>query len=116
MALTTSQFKRPTGRLSPTWFADDLDALLTALIQQAEGLTSNEAAQVAWVYHRAYQTLADDRALIAQTIAADDIRETYSEKQLAHWQNLADSMLAKYEHLTRTSAGGPVFTPVGFRK
>lgn len=115
MALTVEQFKRPAGRLSPAWYQDDLDTLLAALIAEAEARTGNEAAQVAWVYHHAYQTLADDRALIAQTIAADDVRETFSDQQLGHWQRLADSMLAQYNNLTGAASGGAVFTRVGFQ-
>lgn len=113
--LTVDQFKRPIGRLNPSWFEDDLDALLTALRTEAQERTTLESAQVAWVYYRAYQTLADDRALVAQTIAADDVRETYSEAQLGHWQRLADSMLAQYEHVLGVAGGGAVFTRVGFR-
>ena len=110
MPLVAADFKRPTGRLSPDWFVDDLDASLTAWLAEAVTKTSDEAIQAAWVYHRAYQTLADDRSLVAATTAADDIRESFSDSQVAHWQKLADSMRAQYERLA--GLGGPYFTPI----
>lgn len=113
MALTPSEFKRPTGRLSASWFVDDLDASLAAFIAEAQDLTANEVAQAAWVYHRAYQTLADDRALIAQTVAADDVRETFGDAQIAHWQRVAQDYFDEFTAANGTPVGGPVLQPIG---
>lgn len=110
MAVLISDFERPTGRLSPDWFADDLDEALTAWLAEAVAKSSDEASQRAWVYHRAYQTLADDRALVAQSVAADDIRESFSDSQVTHWQRLADAALSEYEGLA--GLGGPHFAPI----
>jgi hypothetical protein len=113
MALTAADFRRPAGQLRADWFVDDLDTLLAAFIAEAEAKSSDEDAQRAWVYHRAYRTLADDRALVAATIAADDIRETFSDSQLRHWADLAARAAAQFDALTG-AGGGAVFTSVGF--
>lgn len=110
MPVTAADFKRPTGRLAPEWFAADLDVNLTAWILEAQAKSSDETTQRAWVYHRAYQTMADDRALIAATTAADDIRESFSDSQISYWQRLADAALSEFERLT--GVGGPYFTPI----
>ena len=111
MALVAADFKRPTGRLSPTWFVDDLDTALAAWLLEAQAKASDESLQAAWVYHRAYQALADDRALVAATTAADDIRESFSDSQVAHWQKLANEARAEYDRLS--GLGGPHFTQIG---
>lgn len=113
MSLAIADFKRPTGRLAAAWFTDDLSAALTVWLAEAITLSTDEAVQVAWVYHRAYQTLADDRALTAATTAADDIRESFTDAQLTRWQTLADGERSRFDALTGSS-GGPVITPVGF--
>ena len=65
MALTTAALTRPAGRLSAAWFgaAFDLDAALTTWLSQATDATTDEEAQAAYVYWRAYEALADDRMM-----------------------------------------------------
>lgn len=108
MALDKDSFKRPAGRLDPSWYAGDLDAMLTAWLAEAAQKTPVEAAQAAWVYHRAFQTLADDRLLQPASVAADDVREAYSPQQLAAWERWAGEYLAEYQ--AHTGAVGPELT------
>lgn len=114
MALTTANFTRPAGRLNPAWYEDDLNALLTALITQAEGLTSDEAAQTAWVYARAYGVLADDAMARPATMAADDIRKSFSDAQLTSWRRIAQDHMDEFNSLTGGAVGGPVLQPIGY--
>lgn len=115
MPLTTASFQRPAGRLNPNWFEDDLEETLTALLAEAATKTSDEDAQTAWVYHRAYGLLADDAAAKAAERAADDIRERFTDAQIAHWQRLAARFLADYHAATGTGGvPGPILQEVGF--
>lgn len=117
MALTKDSFKRPQGRLNPAWYeGGDLDDMLEAWLAEAQAKTSSEPAQEAWVYHRAFQALADDRLLQPATVAADDIREAYAPEQLAMWRRWADEYRARYDALTNGGAAAPVITPVRFHK
>lgn len=105
MALTSSDFQRPAGRLDPTWFTD-ADATLTPLITQAQELTDDEKAQAAWVYARAYALLADDAMRQAAERAADDIRERHSDAQLRHWQRMSDAAQAEYRSIVGATPPG----------
>lgn len=95
--MTVDDLLRPTGRLDPTWVEEDT---LEALIAQAEAATEDAAAQTAFVYSRAYGILADDWAARAATRRADDIAETHSPSQIAHWAAQARAWLAEYNRLT----------------
>lgn len=109
MPLTAADFKRPSGRLSPAWFTDDLGTSLTAWLVDAGAVSSDEAAQAAWVYYRAYQSLADDRALVAASRSVGGVSESFTDEQWRHWQRLADDALSEFDGLS--GLGGPYFTP-----
>lgn len=110
MALTIDTFKRPAGRLDPDWF-DDLDATLTALLTEATAAYENAAAQTAYVYTRAYEMLADDAAAKPATVAADDVRETYTPQQLLHWRAEANRWRRHLDNLTAAGGGYRAVTP-----
>lgn len=116
MALTADGFKRPTGRLSESWFTveDDLDGILEALITEAGTKGGSDAAQTAWVYYRVYSMLADDAAMRPGLESADDIRRAYGADQRAYWKRQADEFLAEYQGLAGLLVGGPVFQEVGY--
>lgn len=97
-------FLRPQGRLNEAWLEDAYQAL-ASLIDQAAALTTNERAQRAWVYAQAYDRIADDAMAKPATEAADDIRESYSDEQLQHWQRLARKHEREFQTLTGVGAG-----------
>lgn len=99
--MTADDFLRPTGRLDPEWVDEEsLDALIT----QAEAASDDEATQIAFVYARAYNRLADDWAARASTRSADDITEVHSATQIAHWRSQARAWEAEFDRLNGTFA------------
>lgn len=109
MALTTSTFVRPAGRLSAAWFVDTLDDLLTAYLTEADSLTTDEDAQEAWVYYRAYATLVDDLTARPMREAVDDVSIARTQAQLDHWRRLRDQAKADYHRITETEDEGRTF-------
>lgn len=113
MALTIADFKRPKGRLTSTWFVDDLDAILTELLSQATTATSDEDAQTAFVYHKAFSVLVDDLMHKPATRHVDDITEQMLADQLKHFRSERDSYKSRYDALAGV-AGGIALTAIGF--
>lgn len=116
MPLTATDFLRPTGRLSSSWLdGDDFAAILTALIAEAADKDpSNEEAQRAWVYYRAFSILADEAAARPGLEHVDDVRRAYARDQRDHWKLVAAEYLAEYQGITGGIVGGPVFQEVGY--
>jgi len=111
VALTSSDLQRPAGRLDPTWFTDP-DATLTALIAKAVELTDDQGAQAAWVYARAYALLADDAMTRPSSEAADDVRRSFTDAQLRHWQRMSDAAQAEYRSIVGATPPGSGVTSV----
>lgn len=118
MALVNADFVQPTGRLQAAWFpSDTLDTLLTAWLAQAVENTADvdaadrEAAQVTWVYYRAFSKLADDLLIQPAQQTTGPRSEQFTDTQLARWQAQASHYLSEYQTLTGV---GPInsFEPV----
>lgn len=103
MALQASDFIEPAGELSEELFpGKNLTTYASAWLTEAQGKTSDEDAQREWVYHRAYQTVAN--RLNAQLISEQkgDLRGQRSDSQNAYYSRLAKQHLDNYNALTGT--------------
>ena len=118
MALQPTDFIRPAGRLREEHFpGDDLDALLTTWIQNAQAKTSGlgleseieEKAQAAWVYHLAYSDIADRLNFNPATVDVDGEVSTQTlVSQMKDARTKADAYADAFDALTtdETAASG----------
>lgn len=108
VTLQTFDLIQPEGELSADWFPNiDMTTLITGWLQQATtkaeaaaAATDHNAAAAAWVYHRAYQ-------YIAQRLASSPVRVSTSldgsqakemtKDQREYWIKLSDTKRAEYE-------------------
>lgn len=113
MALQAADFIEPAGELNEGLFPGaDLTAYVQAWITDAESRTNDEAAQDAWVYHRAYTTIANRIHAGLASEKKGDAAASRSDAQFAYWSGRASAALARYA--ARTGTAGPVLTAVGF--
>lgn len=97
-----SSLKFPIGEMQETMFPnDDLDALLSAWLTEAQGLTNSEPAQRRWIYYLGYTA-------IANRIAATPSSETgqgghavsWSDSRIEQFRRLANQHFAEYQRLS----------------
>ena len=114
MALTAASFIEPAGELSEEMFpGKDLDEFAAAWLADAVARTDSEAAQRAWVYHRAYGAIANRFNLEAASEKKGDATAARLGEQLAHWRARAREELHEYHALTG-ALGGAYLQPVGY--
>ena len=97
MALTISDLIEPTGELSEELFpGKDLDEFVTAWLAEAETKSESESAQRAWVYHRAYRTVAD--RLNGDVISGSEgsVSGSRAVEQLRYFERLAARYLRAF--------------------
>ncbi len=97
MALTNADFIQPTGQLATSLFPGvDVPTYVDAWIAEAEDLTEVEERQRAWVYHRAYRTIAD--RLNADVLSASEgsVSGSRAIEQLRYFERLAARYLRAY--------------------
>lgn len=107
--MTVADLIEPLGELSDSMFTD-VDEYVAAWLTEAEGKTSNEAAQRAWVYHRAYTSLANRMHAGLASEKKGDASAARSDAQFAYWAGRASSALATFNGLT--AGAGPILTRV----
>jgi hypothetical protein len=97
MRWAADDFVQPVGQLNPAWFPNaDLTVSVQAWLDDAESKTDDTNAQQAWVYYRAFQSLADDFHQGVATAREGEITGTRSEQQFRYWSRRADRELARY--------------------
>lgn len=111
MALTVESFIAPAGRLTQDQYPNlDLEEAITAWMAEAALQADEEPAQAAWVYYRAFDTLASRLMSEAASESRGAASASRSESQLAHWVKERDRALAQYQALTggKHTSGGVV--------
>lgn len=101
MALNPQDFLEPTGELSSDMFpGKDCLTLAVGWLKDAESRTTDEAAQEAWVYYRAYRNVASrlNRSLASEK--RGDRQASRIATQLEYWDDLARERRADYDELT----------------
>lgn len=121
--LTPATLILPVGIINPDWFpaGDDqpsLEERVQAWLDTAATLTSDRAAQRAFVYCAALRqaaSIAQGQASEFQALQIADLRVTMaSNPNGALLDGLADSWCRDFEILTGTTCG-PTITPVGYQ-
>lgn len=110
MPLTAADLLQPMGELSPTDFPVDY---VTAWLSEAVSKTSNEDAQKAWAYHRAYSFFADGMHAGAASERVGGISASISDKQFDYWSTQARNRLDEFQRLMG-GGGSVVFAPIRF--
>ena len=115
MALTATSFIEPAGELSEELFpGKDLEEFTTAWLAEAVTKTSSEAAQAAWVYYRAYLTVANRMNAEASSERKGDVTAARVADQLAYWRKLAAEHRQEFDSLTGAAVGGAFLQPIGY--
>ena len=109
MAVTIYDLLHPTGELERSMFPDhDLDEISAAWFTDAATRTAamdagdtQDAAVKAWVYYRAFTTLANWIAAkpSLHSYTGDDRREAWGNDRVKHWQTKAEAYLAQFNTL-----------------
>ena len=101
MALTNADFIQPTGQLATSLFPGvDVPTYVDAWIAEAEDLTEVEERQRAWVYHRAYRTIADRLNAEVGGGRAGEVSGYRLGNQFQYFTRLAQYWLRKYERVS----------------
>ena len=109
MALTAADFIYPDGELLNAMFPDnDLETNIGVWLEQAGDLTTDESAQVHWVYYRAYTVVANRVAAMPsqQTTSQGGHSVTWSSDRVSAMQKKADYHKGEYERITEASTLG----------
>lgn len=114
MALAASDFIEPAGELSSDLFPGvDLTTFVTGWLADAATRTTDEAAQAAWVYHRAFTSIANRLSGGATSVKEGGVTVTVGGHQAEYWLDRAASK--RNEYATATGATPtPILTPVGY--
>jgi hypothetical protein len=95
-------FIAPAGELTLALFPDvTLTESVAAWLEQAEGLTDDEDAQAAWVYHRAYAHVADRLHAGLANESKGPVSAARSDAQFRYWQGRAATLRRRFYALTR---------------
>ena len=109
MALAVNDFTQPEGELEESYFPSvDLTAYLGTWLSQAQSkAASDEEAQEAYVYHRAFQHIADRFNNEAADLDVEDVgsRRRLVE-QMRFWQRRAAEQLRAFEEATASDDEG----------
>lgn len=106
MAVAVGDLIVPYGELQPAQFPDrNLDESVQVWLTQIEesgdldDLTTAAAdrARTAFVYWRAFTTIADRLANTPETQRSSDRSTTWSTGQIAYWRRRADEQRIRYE-------------------
>lgn len=117
MALTATSFIEPAGELSEELFpGKDLEEFTAAWLAHAQAKTSSEAAQTAWVYHRAYLTVANRFNAEAASETKGSVSAARHANQMDYWRRRAEGHLHDFHALTGTGLGGAFLQPVGYSR
>lgn len=110
--MTVEDLIEPKGELGESLFpSGDLEEFVAAYLADAEARTSSEAAQRAWVYHRAYSSVANRLHAGLASEKKGDASAALASDQFRYWQAKAAQALADFN----ASAGlspGPILTRV----
>jgi hypothetical protein len=103
--LAADDFVSPVGPLTPTLFpGEDVSALATMWLADAETRSESESAQREWVLHRAYAYAAD---LMHAGLASDTKGPVSASRSDAQFHYFARKALAhKYAFLALTGVRG----------
>ena len=115
--MTPSNFIHPAGELTDAMFpGETLTDNVGVWLAEAQGKSSNEPAQAAWVYYRVYSALATRFNLEAMEVdVKDQVRRRRLIEQFQHWDKKAGTYRARYGTLIggssaiRASAAEPTF-------
>lgn len=115
MALTATSFIEPAGELAEELFpGKDLEEFAAAWLAEAQAKTSSEAAQAAWVYYRAYLTVANRFNIEASTEAKGSVSASRLFSQIDYWRKRAAEHRQEFDSLTSAGTGGAYLQPVGY--
>ena len=97
MSWAADDFVQPVGQLNPAWFPNaDLTVSVQAWLDDAESKTDDTNAQQAWVYYRAFQSLADEFHLALAGASEGAVSGYKAVTQFQYWRRRADRELARY--------------------
>jgi hypothetical protein len=112
--LIATDFIEPAGELSTELFpGKDLTAFVTAWLAEAETKASGEAAQRAWVLHRAYTTVANRMHNDPALGREGNVQSQTTDAQIAHWRERAIQERHEFEALTGRAVGA-YLQPTGY--
>ena len=103
MAVTAADLKLPKGELQPAWFPDgDLDTSIAAWIAAVDlgSIAAGEdqdRATTAYVYSRAYRTVAGRLASTPTTEKTNDLTTTIDAARVKFFTDMADSWQTAYQ-------------------
>lgn len=105
MALTITDLKYPAGEIIDLMFPDGVDVPVGKWLDEAVSLTTDVGAQAAYVYWRAFQTVATRLSVTpsrqSSNQGAHDV--SWGDGRVQTMQDRADFYKAKYERLANSS-------------
>lgn len=108
--LTVEDLIEPMGELGESLFpGGDLEEFVAAYLADAQARTSSEAGQRAWVYHRAYTSVANRIHAGLASEKKGDAAASLASDQFQYWQAKADAALADFN---AGRGAGPILTRV----
>jgi len=121
VTLTPENFIHPAGELQRQMFASqvEMESALSAWIDEAEakviavsGLTDENGAAAAWVYHRAYAARAQALANQPDSEALrGELTRSIGQNRIAYFERRAAEWLTEYQTVTALPAGR---SPIGY--
>lgn len=108
--MTVEDLIEPMGELSQSMFPD-LGEYAAAWLAEAQGKTSSEVAQRAWVYYRAFTSFANRIHAGLASEKKGDAAASRSDSQFAYWSGKAAAALATFNGLTGAGPA-PILTRV----
>lgn len=115
MALTPASFTAPEGELTAEMFPGDVDLLgnISAWLTEATDRTDSEAAQQAWVYHRAWTRIYTRLVTTPAEYRVDARGEVRMLKeQIDHARDMAAYWLSEYEAATKSSVSSQSYAVI----
>lgn len=99
-------FIEPEGMLSEGMFpGGDVEELVTAWLTDAEARTDDEAKQRAWVYYRAYTSIADRLNAGLASERKGDAAAAIHPSQLRYWRQRAAEQLTFFRGGSTSHSG-----------
>jgi len=115
MALTALSFIEPAGELSEELFpGKDLEEFTAAWLAEAQLKSGSEVAQAAWVYSRAYLTVANRMNAEAASETKGSVSAARLANQIDYWRKRALEHRHDFDILAGTSLGGAYLQPIGY--
>ncbi len=118
MALVVTDFIQPQGRLRPVWF-DDIEACVAGYLEEAIEKTTSitdaddaEAAQVAWVYYRAYSLIYEESLISPAEQRTQETWDRWTEGQIKELGRLAGNYQQEFFRTFNRGVLGQDFIPV----